>query len=192
MACIQNPGELPQLLNKTMSLSCPEFITIGRILSPWGNGGKMKVMVATDFPERFAPSSEIYLHQRPTTIESAEWRKNQLVIKLNGIDTIEEADKLRGELIEIHSSQLQKLPEGQYYHFQLIGLEVRTVEGKDIGEITDILSVSGSDIYVINGRRGEILIPAIDDVVKSIDLDKGYIIIEPIKGLLNLNEKATG
>ena len=173
-----------------MKLSELEFITIGRILSPWGSKGQLKVEVATDFPQRFAPSSKVYINQQPTTIDSIEWHKGKAIIKLNTIGSIEDAEKLRGQLVEIHHSQLQPLPEGQYYHFELIGLEVGTTQGESLGKITEILTTSSSDTYVVNGARGEILIPAIEDIVKSIDLDKGCLVIEPIKGLLSLNEKA--
>ena len=166
-----------------------EFITIGKILSPWGIKGQLNVEVATDFPQRFAPSSKVYINQQPTTIDSVEWYKGKVIIKLNTIDSIEDAKKLRGQLVEIHYSQLQLLPEGQYYHFQLIGLEVQTTQGESLGKITEILTTPSNDTYVVDGTRGEILIPATEDVIKSIDLDKGCLVIEPIKGLLSLNEK---
>jgi 16S rRNA processing protein RimM len=168
----------------------PEFITIGKILSPRGTGGQFRVQVATDFPERFSPSSEVYIDGRPVLIESVDWHRGQAIVKLASVDTVEAAVKLRGQLLEIHHSQLKTLPEGQYYHFQLIGLEVRTVRGDRIGEITDILTMTSNDTYVVRGDRGEILIPAIEDVVKSVDLEAGLLVIEPMKGLLGLNEKA--
>ncbi len=161
-----------------------EFIAIGQILAPWGVKGKLKVKVVTDFPQRFAPSSKIYINRQPMTIDSAEWHKGKVIIKLNQIDTIEAAQRLRGQPIEIHHRQLYPLPEGQYYHFQLIGLEVWTTQGELLGNITEILTAEGNDNYVVSGDKGEILIPAIEDVVKSIDLDSRRITIEPIKGLL--------
>lgn len=81
------------------------------------------------------------------------------------------------------------LPEGQFYHHQIIGLQVRTTRGEYIGEITDILEGKSNDNYIVRGSHGEILIPAIEDVVRSIDLDAGTITIEAIAGLLELNEK---
>jgi len=167
-----------------------EFITIGKILAPWGKQGKLKVEVVTDFPQRFAPSSKIYINQQPVTITSTQWHKGKAIIKLDTIDSIEDAEKLRGRPVEIHYSQLYPLPEGQYYHFQLIGLEVWTTQGELLGNITEILTTPGNDNYVISGAKGEILIPAIEDVVKSIDLNKGRLVIEPIEGLLSLNKKA--
>jgi 16S rRNA processing protein RimM len=172
-----------------MKSSEPEFITIGRILAPWGIKGKLKVEVVTDFPQRFTPGSKIYINQQPMTVDSTGWHKGKAIIKLNTIDSIEEAQRFRGQRVEIHRSQLQLLPEGQYYQFQLIGLEVWTTQGELLGNITEILTAASNDNYVVHGAKGEILIPAIEDVVKSIDLDKGRITIEAIEGLLSLNQK---
>jgi len=161
-----------------------EFIVVGQILAPWGVKGKLKVKVVTDFPQRFAPSSKIYINRQPVTIDNVEWHRDKIIIKLNQIDTIEAAQRLRGQPVEIHHSQIYPLPEGQYYHFQLIGLEVWTTKGELLGNITEILTAESNDNYVVSGAKGEILIPAIEDVVKSIDLDSGRITIEPIEGLL--------
>jgi 16S rRNA processing protein RimM len=173
-----------------MKSSTPEFITIGKILAPWGIDGKLKVEAVTDFPQRFAPSATVYINHQPMTIDSTEWRKGKAIIKLDTISSIEDAARQKGQLIEIHHSQLQPLPEGQYYHFQLVGLEVWTTRGELLGNITDILPTPSNDNYVVSTASGEVLIPAIEDVIKSIDLDKGCLVIEPIEGLLSLNKKA--
>jgi 16S rRNA processing protein RimM len=86
-------------------------------------------------------------------------------------------------------SQDSPLPDGQYYHHQVIGLQVKTTQGELVGTITDVLPGKSNDNYIVQGAKGEILIPAIEDVVKSIDLDQGCMTIEAIEGLLNLNEK---
>ena len=168
----------------------PEYITIGQVLAPWGNKGKVKVKVTTDFPQRFAPSSQVYINRQPVIIDSAEWHKGRVIVKISTVDSIEETQKLRGQIIEVHRSQLKPLPEGQYYLFQIIGLMVSTTQGESLGRITEVLTTEGNDTYVVNGNRGEILIPAIGDDVKSIDLEQGRMIIDPIEGLLNLNQKA--
>ena len=167
-----------------MKSSEPEFITIGKILAPWGIKGKLKVKVETDFPQRFAPCSKIYIKHQPMTIDSTQWHKGKAIIKLNTIDCIEEAQRLNEQPVEIHHSQLDPLPEGQYYHFQLIGLEVWTTQGELLGNITEILAAASNDTYIVSTAKREILIPAIEDVVKSIDLNKGRITIEVIEGLL--------
>ena len=164
-----------------------EFIPIGQVLAPWGIKGKVKVEVVTDFPHRFAPGSQVYINRKLMTIASTQWHKGKAIIKLDTIYNIEQAEKLRGQTIEIHHSQLQPLPEGQYYHFQLIGLEVWTTQGELLGNISQILTTESNDNYVVHGAKGEILIPAIEDIVKSVDLDSGRITIEAIEGLLSLN-----
>lgn len=172
-----------------MKSSESEYITIGRILAPWGIEGKLKVEVATDFPQRFASTAEVYINQQTVIIGSAEWHKGKVIIKLDAIDSIEAAEKLCGQLIEIHRSQLYQLPEGQYYHFQLVGMEVWTTQDELLGNITEILTMPSNDSYVVSGAKGEVLIPAIEDVVKVVDLTRGYVLIEPIEGLLNFTKK---
>ncbi len=91
--------------------------------------------------------------------------------------------------MEIERSQDYPLPEGQYYHHQIIGLQVRTTQGELLGNVIEVLTGKSNDNYIVQGAKGEILIPAIEDVVQSIDLDQGIITIEAIEGLLSLNEK---
>ena len=92
--------------------------------------------------------------------------------------------------MEIERSQDYPLPEGQYYHHQIIGLQVRTTQGELLGNVIDVLTGKSNDNYIVQGAKGDILIPAIEDVVQSIDLDQGIITIEAIEGLLSLNEKS--
>ena len=91
--------------------------------------------------------------------------------------------------MDTESNQNGTLPEGQFYHDQIVGLSVRTTRGKLLGTVTEILTGKSNDNYIVQGSGGDILIPAIDDVIKSIDPESGYITIEPIEGLLDLNEK---
>jgi 16S rRNA processing protein RimM len=160
----------------------PESLIIGHILAPWGIHGEVKVEVVTDFPERFAPGKLVYLNGYPLEIEKCRPHKQHLLVKLATIDSVEAAEKLRGQDLTIPRSELNPLPEGQYYAFQLIGLNVVTTKGKRLGQITDIMFTAGNDVYIV---EGEILIPAIEDVVKSIDLKKGRMLIEAIEGLLD-------
>jgi 16S rRNA processing protein RimM len=172
-----------------MSTTEPEYITIGQILAPWGVRGKIRVAVTTDFPQRFAPDSKVYLNHQPVTIDSAQWHKGRVIVKLGGIDSAAAAQKLRGQALEIPSSQLKTLPEGEYYLFQIIGLKVWTTGGELLGTVAEVHTSRGNDTYLVRGEQGEILIPAIEDVIKSIDLKKQRMTIEPMEGLLTLNSK---
>jgi 16S rRNA processing protein RimM len=167
----------------------PQFIPIGEILTPRGTNGHFRVRVFTDFPERFNPQSRIYIDRQPKTIEASVFQKGYFIIKVDGIDSPEDALGLQGKQVEIHSSQLKPLADGQYYHFQLIGLSVYTVEGESLGSIKQILSYPGNDVYLVEGEMGEVLIPAVDDVVKRIDIEQGRIVVKAIDGLLELNKK---
>lgn len=162
----------------------PESLVVGYVLAPWGTKGEVKVQVETDFPDRFTAGSVVYLLNQPLEIESSRPHKQHLVIKLVTIDSIQEAEQLRGQYLTIPYSELRPLPEDQYYTFQLIGLTVLTTEGNYVGKIVDIMITAANDVYVVQSELGEVLIPAIDDVVQSIDTNKGQMIIEAIEGLL--------
>lgn len=161
-----------------------QFIAVGRVVSPQGVWGEIKVEVTTDFPDRFSAGAEVYIEGRAVTIESSRWHKGRVILKLATIESVEDAEGLRGKFLEVPQSHLRPLPEGQYYQFQLLGLEVWTTEGKLLGRIAHILPTGSNDVYVVPSRHGELLIPAIEDVVKSVDLEMGRIVIELIEGLL--------
>ncbi len=126
------------------------------------------------------------------TIADVSWHRDRPIIKFSTIDCAEDARQLRGKSIDIPQSQLHPLPKDHYYHFQLIGLRVVTTGGEPLGEIKEILAGKSSDTYVIQSTEGEILIPAIEDVVRSVDLERGIMEIEPMAGLLELNRKKNG
>jgi 16S rRNA processing protein RimM len=167
-----------------------EFIAVGRVLATWGAKGQLKVNPETDFPQRFNPGATVYIDRKPVTIESAITHRGKLLVKLTNVDTIDDASKLVGKSMEIVLSQVNPLPEGRYYHFQLIGLEVRTTRGECLGKIIEIMTTGSNDNYVVRGAKGEILIPAIAEVVKAVDLDKGLMTVEAMDGLLSLNQKS--
>ena len=167
-----------------------DYITIGRIIATQGVRGKLKLEVTTDFPQRFQPSARVYIDRQVVIIESIEWHKGIAILKLDTINSLEEAKKMVGKMIEIDESQLWPLSKGEYYQFQIIGLEVWTTHGELLGKVNQVLNTPSNDNYVVNGTNGEILIPAIEDVIVSIEPEKGYMTIEPIEGLLSLNRKA--
>lgn len=139
----------------------------------------------TDFPDRFSPQQEVCFEGCAMTIERSSWHKGQVILKLATIDSVEAAQALSGRFLEVPLSKLHPLPPDEYYRFQLIGLDVLTTEGELLGQITKILPTGSNDVYVVPTEGGELLIPAIDDVVKSVDLGKACMVIEVIEGLLD-------
>jgi 16S rRNA processing protein RimM len=167
-------------------------VAVGRILGPWGLQGDLKVEPLTDFPERFAAGCKLYVEGVAYTIEGCRWGKGKVYIKLSGIDDTTAAGALRQRFLEVPEEELKPLSEGEYYQFQIVGLEVRTTEGQPLGKVAQILSTGSNDVFVVHGEGGELLIPAVDDIVKVIDLDGGWMEVELAEGLLPPAKKAKG
>ncbi|MBI2957527.1 MAG: 16S rRNA processing protein RimM [Chloroflexi bacterium] len=170
--------------DRSSTPSVPEHVTVGRVLAPWGTGGQVRVEALTDFPGRLAQGSKVYIGGVLHTIESSRPHKGNSILKLSSIDSVGDAEKLRLQEITVLRSEIPDLPAGQYYHFQVLGLKVKTIEGDFLGEIVSIMASAGSDIYVVRKGDREMLLPAIEDVVKSVDLERGEMVVEVIEGLL--------
>ncbi|MBI1885673.1 MAG: 16S rRNA processing protein RimM [Chloroflexi bacterium] len=167
----------------------PGFVAVGRVLGPWGVRGDVKVASLVDHPDRLAPGRSVYLGGERRIIERCRWQKGLAYLKLSGIDDPSDVEPWRGQYLEVPEADLQPLGEGEYYHFQLVGLAVRSTKGLPLGKVTRIISTSGTDVFVVHGMMGEILVPAVDEIVKKIDLDEGVMVIEVIPGLLPSRRK---
>jgi len=160
------------------------YVAVGRIIGLWGLQGDLKVEPLTDFPERFAVGCRLYVDGVAHSIERYRWHKGKVYIKLSGIDSTTAAEDMRERFLEVPEEELKPLSEGEYYQFQILGLKVRTTEGQPLGKVSQILSTGSNDVFVVHGEGGELLIPAVDDVIKAIDLDGGWIEVELMEGLL--------
>ena len=175
-----------------------KWILIGEIVATQGNKGEVRVLPHTDFPERFMKMDQVLLFRKTSSepdlelrIEHVWMHKGFVILKLAGIDTMNQAQSLKGMQIKIDRKDVVPLPSGRHYIFDLIGLKVVTTQGKTIGVVTDVLQTSGAnDIYVDKPELGitkqkEILIPVIYDVVVSVDLEQQQIVINLLDGLLD-------
>ena len=162
----------------------PGHVAIGRIGAPWGVRGAVRVLPLTDRRRQLAAGRTVNVAGERRTIESARWQKGLVYLHLSGIEDREAAAELRGRLLAIAESELEPLPEGQYYRFQLIGLAVISTDGEELGRVTEVLSTGANDVYVVSGDRGELLLPATDEVVREIDLEGSRMLIEALPGLL--------
>jgi 16S rRNA processing protein RimM len=159
------------------------YVAVGLIVAPWGRAGDLKVKSRTDFPERFAPGRRLYIGGQRYTIERSRWRRGYVYLKVSGIDSTAAAEALRQRLLEVPESELMPLAEDEYYHFQLLGLEVHSTEGEALGTVAEVISTGSNDVFLVRGPLGELLIPAVEDVVKGIDLEAGRMEIELVEGL---------
>lgn len=167
-----------------------ERIAIGKIVSAHGIKGEVRVVPWTDSLERFNLLNRVYLAKdgavRTAHIISARSHKNVVVMSLREVTSANEAEALRNWTVEIEHKDLLPLPEGHYYIFQLIGLKVRILDGRDLGVLTEVLQTGANDVYVVQ-RPGckDVLIPALKSVVKKIDIQGQEILVDPLPGLLD-------
>jgi 16S rRNA processing protein RimM len=166
-----------------------EWATIGKVVAPFGVHGELKVLSLTDIPNRFAELETIYLgpERTPHHITSVRPYKGEMVVlRLVGIEDANTAETLRNFELAIPVNQLAKLPPDSYYQHDILGLQVLTLSGRHLGPIVDIILTGSNDVYVIKAADGrQILIPAIKDVIKQVDLIRRMMYIEPIAGLLD-------
>lgn len=106
------------------------------------------------------------------------------MLKFEGIDSPEAARQLLHQLVYVPVEEAVELGEDEYFWYQIVGLKVYTVDGRELGEVVDILPTGANDVYVVHGPSGEVLVPAIEDVVETVDLAEGKIIVKPMEGML--------
>lgn len=166
-----------------------EYIEIGQIVNTNGLKGIVKVNPFTDDINVFEQIKYVYIdfknELKKVKIEQVRYNKNQVLLKLEGIDSIEEAEKYRTCYIKIEKKKQEDLGEDTYYIVDLIGLTVFSTEGENLGIIDDVFPTGSNDVYVVKDNLGkQILIPAIADVVKEVDLKNKKMIVNLIPGLL--------
>ena len=156
------------------------------MLGAHGIRGELKCRVVTDFPaRRFRRGNTVVIDGLPHTIQTARVQGMTVLLKLEDIPDRDAAETYRGKEVQIKAEDAVALPNGQYFWHQVIGLRVEDASTHEpLGEVTDILETGANDVYVVRGERGEILVPAIKDVVKKIDPSAGRMLIQPLPGLL--------
>jgi 16S rRNA processing protein RimM len=166
-----------------------EWATIGKVVALFGVRGELKVRLLTDIPNRFAELDAVYAgpdHTRYPIQKARPYKGEMIVLKLEGIDDANAAEPLRNQDLQIPLSELAKLPPDSYYQHDILGLRVFTLDRLELGKIVDILSTGSNDVYVIKAPEGsQVLIPALKDVIKEIDLLHHTMHIDPLPGLLD-------
>lgn len=161
-------------------------IVIGKIIAPLGTRGEVKAIVLTDFPERFKAGAELSLRLpegdvRKVKLESARVHREGFALKIEGVEVRDDAEELRSAEFTIDESELVELPSDRFYLFDLIGLHVVTDDGREFGEVTEVLQGGANDVYITNTG---LCIPALKTVVAKIDVGEKRMTIHPVPGLL--------
>ena len=168
----------------------PEYVIVGFVERPFGITGEMKVKPITDFPERFNKLKTVFVELKGGSCEKfritkATLREHSVYLILKGIDTREQAQKLRGGLLKIPLDQVVPLAADEFYHFEIIGFEVSNTSGQHLGVVEEVMALPANDVLVVKNGDRDHLIPMIADVIKKIDRESQQIIIEVIDGLLD-------
>ncbi|MBN2654784.1 MAG: 16S rRNA processing protein RimM [Nitrospirae bacterium] len=153
---------------------------IGVLTREWGIRGEMLLRLFDINVEELEYVDELLISTDPKkwrTIESVRQHKGQALIKIEGIENPEDARKFRGATVSAYLSEEPVLPEGIYLFSQIIGLDVKDEQGVCLGSVKEIIKTGSNDVYVVTEGGHELLVPAIKDVVKQIDLDKGIIVV---------------
>ncbi len=164
------------------------WVTVGQIVGVFGVRGELRVVPFTDVPDRFSQLAKLFAGDAriPYEIVNARPHKGQVVLRLRDVDTVEQAERLRGQDLFIPEAEIAVLPDNQYYLHDLIGLRVEDVQGVHLGEIADVQTGAGNDLFVVRTPRGgEVLLPAVKAFVKSVDLAARVVHVDPIPGLFD-------
>lgn len=161
-----------------------EFISVGWVSGLHGTSGQVRVRIHSDAPHRFDPGQSLYCNGSHLRIQSSNTnRKNQAILAFDGISSLAAARDLVGQWLTIPKDSVAELPEGEYFHFQLLGLRVLSDEAEELGEITEVIETGSNDVYVVNGESGQLLLPAIASVVREVKLEEGVMVVHLLEGM---------
>lgn len=163
-----------------------ELIDVAQIINTHGLRGEIKILPRTDHNEFFEEISGVYLEDSTyLKITGVKYHKNMVILKLKGINTVEEAEALRQKILYVPKSVFNDLPEGTYLIADIIGLEV--LEGDvSYGKITDVFPTGSNDVYVVEKENQKpLLIPALKNVIEDININEGYMKVKLPKGLID-------
>ncbi len=153
------------------------FVLVGKITGPVGLDGSVRVETLTDVPQRFSPGAILFIKGAPRKV--LRMRPGRLpVIKLEGVDAREAAEKLRGAELYVPEGAVPEPAADTYYHFQLLDMQVVDIHGNILGTLTQILAYPAHDIYVVTHDGEETLIPAVADIVKSVDVAARRMVVD--------------
>jgi len=168
----------------------PSYLVIGQVLRPHGVAGDLRVKIFTDFPERLRQHQTIYLapasspeEVSPYTVDMIRFHHGAMLLRLSECQDRDAAGELRGMLVQIPVEAASPLAAGEYYTFQVVGLVVITDTGVTLGKVAEVLETGANDVYVVRGVYGELLLPAIEDVILEIDPENGQMRVHLIPGL---------
>lgn len=164
-------------------------LQVGQIVNTHGLRGEVKVVAWTDTPDVFEDLETVYTdiknEKKAFTIRGVKYQKGNLIVKFGGVDHIDEAEMLKNHVLYVDREQLGE-PEEGYYICDLLGCTVETDEGAVLGTVVDVFPTGSNDVYVVRPEKGkDILLPVIDDVILSVDIEAEKIVVHLLEGLVD-------
>ena len=156
-----------------------DFLNIGQIVNTHGLKGEMKVIPLTDDMYRFDDLEEIILDGKSVYIENVKYQKDRVILKLEGVDTIEQAEKLKKKYVQIEREEAVELDEDTYFITDLMGCTVIDTEGFEYGKIFEVIQTPSNDVYWVKGNK-EVLVPVLKEIVLDININDAIITIRPV------------
>ena len=166
-----------------------DLLKVGVITTTHGVRGEVKVYPTTDEPERFLDLEYVLLDTgkelRRLDIKNVRFFKNLVILKFDGIDNINDIEKYKRCSLYVTREHAVALEEDEYFIADMIGMEVCTEDGNIFGTLKDVIETGANDVYVIeNAEHGEVLVPAIKECIRSVDIEKGQMMIHLMDGLI--------
>ena len=165
----------------------PEYLVVGFLRRPHGVKGEILMELHTDFPERLKIGLTVFMGEahQPMVIASLRPHAKGMLVRFRGIKTPEAAGLYRNTWIYVTTADRPELPDGEYYHHQLIGLNVLTDDDRNLGVLVDIIETGANDVYVVRDADGnEVLLPAIPSVILDVNLADRQMRVHPLDGLI--------
>jgi 16S rRNA processing protein RimM len=169
-----------------------DLVLVGRVARAHGNKGQLIVNPDTDFAEERFRVGQVMLvgaDQTPRAIRDVRFQQGRPIVALEGIETMDDADALAGAELKVRADSLEALPDGTFYHYDLIGCEVRDAADRLVGRVTAVEGTMEMSRLVVDGERGEVQIPLVAEICVSIDVAAHRIVVDPPAGLIELNER---
>ena len=165
------------------------FLALGRAVKAWGLEGEIKVEPYADFVAIAAGLGAVHIGPAGDdpawyAVERVRRAGSAWLLRLRGVETPEQAGRLVGCEVLIPRSAAPALPEGTYYHGDLVGLRVVSEGGRELGRLVEILETGANDVYVVDGQQGELLLPATREVVRCVDLAREIMLVRPLEGMI--------
>ena len=165
----------------------PEFLAVGHVVRPHGVRGGLKVVAESDLIYKLKPAANIFLGSEKVSVvvKTIHLHRKEFLLYIKGCTDRETAENWRGADVYIRYSELDPLPVGEFFHWQIVGLKVITTTDEELGEVKNILVTGANDVFVVRHPSGkEILLPAIESVIQEVNLESKKIVVRLLPGLL--------